>query len=534
MSDLWLAAGEDAERDRYQHHLAMARTAAADSMAFALGAATPEEFEHRLALVSGSFDAAVATAVGDSNGFLDVRVALLDEVNADFGRIHAAREAEAAAERQRIAARRQAEAEAARKVALNAQFAKVAYGSCPYCGQPGCSPNCPGPQSTTVCPECGAGASVHNGRVRCNDPDGCGYGWDGKGLFDDSHNAAKRPPSDNSQDELINWGSTEDDDELIDWSAEKNKGHKRKGDGKFATRTAGWHDAPDLLTDGKWDEGKYQRHMQELVRLERERPLGGGVCPDCGGPSPDKAGRLCRNCGTDQNYDDPSRDSDPGRYARRKTASPFDSDLAKIQEAIEAIPGAVITEADGFTHLNMDVVPQDLADLYQNLMQHGYANGLVASRKQAADDLDDPIGWARYNAKGDSGSVTRVSGTTINAICDMIGDESNETVKWARRCAERAGDASVSQLSCSDVLTLCDMAEGKAFGSKAAWSRTKVAAANREVPTWTARAHNRDLVVIAINQGFTWAVYGDSDEPLAKGRAAKLEMAQRLAHTAAA
>lgn len=44
---------------------------------------------------------------------------------------------------------------------------------CDYCGQEGCSPNCPGPSSRGICPDCGGGTS----EGKCNDPQGCGYGW---------------------------------------------------------------------------------------------------------------------------------------------------------------------------------------------------------------------------------------------------------------------------------------------------------------------------------------------------------------------
>lgn len=52
---------------------------------------------------------------------------------------------------------------------------KTASGECPYCGLWGCSPTCPGPTTWGVCPKCGAGTSDG----RCDDPQGCGWGWEG-------------------------------------------------------------------------------------------------------------------------------------------------------------------------------------------------------------------------------------------------------------------------------------------------------------------------------------------------------------------
>lgn len=63
---------------------------------------------------------------------------------------------------------------------------------CDYCGQEGCSPTCPGPGSSGVCPQCGSNLD-RNGK--CSDPQGCGYGWDreDRGLtFDGEPRFAQR------------------------------------------------------------------------------------------------------------------------------------------------------------------------------------------------------------------------------------------------------------------------------------------------------------------------------------------------------
>lgn len=46
---------------------------------------------------------------------------------------------------------------------------------CPDCRLHGCSPDCPGPEGSAVCDECGSGAAVRNGVVQCNS---CGRGYD--------------------------------------------------------------------------------------------------------------------------------------------------------------------------------------------------------------------------------------------------------------------------------------------------------------------------------------------------------------------
>lgn len=79
-------------------------------------------------------------------------------------------------------------------------------------------------------------------------------------------------------------------------------------------------------------------------------------------------------------------------------------------------------------------------------------------RKTAASD--EQLSRARQQAQqAGSASVSRVSGTDMLAICDAAGNDSDETVKWVRSQAEQAGQHSVSRVSGADLLKVCDMAE---------------------------------------------------------------------------
>lgn len=174
MSDLWITAGEDAEAALHLRYLTHARTAAASSIAFVLGAQEPDDFTHRAALVSGALDEACEAAVGpDTNRFLDVRVALLTEVEESFNTVHEARQVEARRKEAAAAERKAAE----RKAALSAQFFKVAgmfdgpedYGSgngdlgspfyvtykCPKCGTVGSSRIANDAAGLPICHKCG-------------------------------------------------------------------------------------------------------------------------------------------------------------------------------------------------------------------------------------------------------------------------------------------------------------------------------------------------------------------------------------------
>lgn len=42
------------------------------------------------------------------------------------------------------------------------------FDACPDCGVVGCSPDCPGPQESTTCQNCGGPAAMRNGKVECD------------------------------------------------------------------------------------------------------------------------------------------------------------------------------------------------------------------------------------------------------------------------------------------------------------------------------------------------------------------------------
>ena len=575
MSDLWLAAGEDAESERFQRHLALARTAVADPTAFALGAANSEEFEHRLALVADRFDAAVASVVGDApTDFLNVRVALLDEVNGDFGRIHAAREAELEAERQRVAARHQAEIEAARKTAaaaqLNAEFAKltakrppsdnsqdemvnwgsteddgelidwseeknkrkikplgrdengkfstrkVAYGNCPYCGKPGCSPNCPGPQSSTVCPECGAGASVHNGRVRCNDPDGCGYGWDGKGLFDDSHNASRKTAATWQQghDGFGEYLNPVDTDGRTWVKVEPNANGG-------ATLTV-----YELAANPEYDADKVLSR-QTYPSVEEAKAAWGKT--------------AAKTAGRYQVWDNAGPNHNPGAEGILVFESDFydlaQNQLASYSEWTGADGVEFVDNEPGAPHRFYRGPGADIVIEGAKTAGRRFSWTWPGTRKPddmvvfpvTGIDADERI------AQG-SRSIVRFNINTGEGIANWKGSHSKGFMDLHPMMGAQAVTMPPEFIreALGNEYKPGDAIGGGVFVAAKSWSRTKVAAADREVPTWTSQANGRDLVVIAINQGFTWAVYGEGDEPLAKGRAAKLELAQILAATASA
>lgn len=565
MSDLWLAAGEDAERERYQRHLATARSAVVDPVAFALGAATPEEFEHRLALVADRFDAAVATVVGDAPGdFLNVRVALLDEVNADFGRIHAAREAEAAAERQRVAARRQAELAAAHKKAaaaqLNAEFAKL---------------------------------------------------------------AAKRPPSDNSQDEMVNWGSTEDDGELIDWSEEKNKrkikplathkvaafeegsalsridaafseaGFSYSGTTMFGKQT--WSGPAGVtITLESWDE--YAMHAIFGFDSPNGRYSdGGSVTFD----SPNTQAQINQLVGRLK-----AMVTRLSRSASRKTAGPYDADwqpgdavgyryspgdavIVTNWNGAESKGHVIADPADGmpndaFVDFHSDETGDEYPVNRRQVTPAGTRAWSDAQRSSSRKTAGRYQVWDNAGPKHNPGAegilvfesdfydlaqnqLASYSEWTGADGVEFVDNEPGAPHSFYRgpgadiviegaqsKTAGAYNDGYLDGMQGldPDVVSADDpeyqrgYAAGKAAVESGAWvasrkqatwsRRTKVATADREVPTWVGEANGRDLVVIAINRGFTWAVYGEGDEPLAKGRAAKLELAQNLAATASA
>lgn len=59
---------------------------------------------------------------------------------------------------------------------------KTASDVCEYCGIWGCSRDCPGPNGGyTTCPECGGGAALQNGEVKCSS---CGLGYESSGFQD--------------------------------------------------------------------------------------------------------------------------------------------------------------------------------------------------------------------------------------------------------------------------------------------------------------------------------------------------------------
>lgn len=351
MSDLWLVAGGDAEAERHANYLLSARTAAAGSMAFVLAAADPDEYQHREALMAERLDEAVSMAVGSDTGmFLDVRMALLTEMNADFQTVHQARMEAQRQLQARERVRREVEQRAAARVAaINEGFEKLAYSDrCPYCGKEGCSPDCPGPSGgSTVCPECGGGAKVHNGKVQCNDPDGCGYGWDGKGYNDDRHNASRRTagvfdgPEDfggsgwdpHVEPFRIKWqcpqcgtpGSTtvtrNDQGNPICTNCHRDIPPEAVTTTSTATKTAysTWSEDDDEFDDGPEPE----------------------LCPVCGGPGIELGtlGRLthfrCQNCGWEwsENF------QDDGRYPQADDLT-FESAWTRTRQPIE-VEGSV-------------------------------------------------------------------------------------------------------------------------------------------------------------------------------------------------
>jgi len=117
MSDLWLAVGEDAQAERFTRYLAMARQATRSSVAFALGAVTPEEFGSRTALVAERIDADILDVLGnDTSEFLGVRQALVAEIESDFDKLHQARLDERIESERRALARQAQEREAAARL----------------------------------------------------------------------------------------------------------------------------------------------------------------------------------------------------------------------------------------------------------------------------------------------------------------------------------------------------------------------------------------------------------------------------------
>lgn len=181
MTDLWTEATRDPQQERLNEALSSAHEALAPKFAFVLGASSKHEFEDRMALVSDQVERVVAAATANDPGlFPVVHEAVLTQWEADFDDLAGLR----AAQTQRKNSRRAYERQVARgrQVSVEAAYGySDPYGdTCEYCGKEGCSPNCPGPNGgSTTCPKCGGGAKVHNGEVKCNDPDGCGYGWSG-------------------------------------------------------------------------------------------------------------------------------------------------------------------------------------------------------------------------------------------------------------------------------------------------------------------------------------------------------------------
>ena len=91
----------------------------------------------------------------------------------------------------------------------------------------------------------------------------------------------------------------------------------------------------------------------------------------------------------------------------------------------------------------------------------GYIKHKVEDKKSmrlaASDDL---LSRARSIAESaGSASISRLSGTDLNALADLARSQDDETVKWARTCASAAGSASVSRFSGTDLKKLIDMAK---------------------------------------------------------------------------
>ena len=510
MSDLWLVAGGDAEAERHANYLLSARTAAAGSIAFVLAAADPDEYQHREALMAERLDEAVSMAVGSDTGmFLDVRMALLTEMNADFQTVHQARMEAQRQLQARERVRREVEQRAAARVAaINEGFEKLAYSDrCPYCGKEGCSPDCPGPSGgSTVCPECGGGAKVHNGKVQCNDPDGCGYGWDGKGYDDDRHNASRR--------------------------------------------TAGVFDGPEDFGGSGWDP-----HV-EPFRIKWQ-------CPQCGTPGSttvtrnDQGNPICTNC---------HRDIPPEAVTTTSTATKtaiWDGFWSAIHDQYEAlksaqsaddvmrickpVPGvstgegffegsggdeqvldalliagwrSVRIDADYYWCLqapNGDLVTYIEGDLFR-----GNQMSTTSSRRPEAktaystwseddDEFDDGPEPELCPVCGGPGIELGTLGRLTHFRCQNCGWEWSENFQDDGRYPQ------------ADDLTF-----------ESAWTRTRqpieVEGSVRDVTSWSATDGERDLTVVAAHGGFTWAVFAPGQAtPSRTGRAATLEAAQQAA-----
>mgnify|MGYP000867321889 CR=1 FL=1 len=470
MSDLWLVAGGDAEAERHRNYLVSARTAATQAVHFVLGSSGPDEYRDREALVADRLDAAVASAIGsDSGSFLDVRMALLSEMSKDFSAIHQAREQERTAELRRREERQASERAAAHRVAA-ARSINDAF--------------------TKLAAEERLAAdfrrNVQAFSVTAADWRESSSSDSGGGTWTARINGFEVSVFDSGMGDcnwaVYNEGSMQKrrsghaESRAAAQSAAEAAAMSVEASRKTAVSLDGWN----VSTVG-WDhEGSVKLNVFKFDPSVPEGPDQPRISHPLDGttyPTRDEAMQAAYDAGVARPSTVGAKTAgNPIAVPQRLKSEPCDACGAKAGEPCKTNKGETYPDPE-WTHAKGDA-----------------KIGPLNSARQAQDHPEDElINW----------------GSTAE-------NEDPEMIDWSAEKNKKPIKPLASQTT-TDV----------------AWSRTRVAVADRHVPTWTASLNDHELMVVAANQGFTWAVYSDSEQPLAQGRVAKLELAQTLAATAA-
>lgn len=496
MSDLWTTIGSAAEQERYLRHLTAARTAAATSMAFVLGSSDPDEYSHREALMSERIDDAVRNAVGDDgSSFLDVRMALLSELHQDFTRVHEARQAEARRIQALAAARQLEERRAAERVAaaqaINAEFAQVVA-------------TAQEPQRATRKVAFAEGSPLSRMDVAFTE---AGFSYSGTSMFGKQ---TWRGPAGvtitlESWDEYamhaifgfssadarfsdggsVNFDSS-DTQKQINQLVGRLKAMVTRLSRSAKTAFSTWSEDDDEFDDGPDDE----------------------PCPVCGGPGLE-LGALgytmhyrCQNCGWEWGV---TADVE-GRYP----------------------------QADDLTFESAKTAAQGRFRIQENT---GTSSGKPWYTLQYMGGEDSPgYGvWEDVTSSADRAELEAFQasppewwGTTASKTAAKDDDEGDDSCPECHADWNKPHDEE------------CDRGrKQKTPGwivdkKESAWVRTRqpisVEGSVRDVTSWSTTDGARDLAVVAVNGGFTWAEYAPGQAtPSRTGRAATLEAAQTAA-----
>lgn len=245
---------------------------------------------------------------------------------------------------------------------------KQAAESCPDCGMEGCSPDCRGPLSTTICDECGSQAAVRDGKTQCV-VCGKGHPTGGYTKFDDGFATAKVVVECNacgqrgkislakvSAKTTCRCGSLD-----IDFAKHDPKCHDCDdtgfivGDGDDVGQPCRWCGAhPEVARQRKRDNTPPGRRHETGTRKQAEADYTRRLakCNSCGYSWPSRKEGSSSDCPRCRS-NDITRSKATGKKAERKVASWDIEDDEAWWQGVDLAPGSDLRQFE------MQVFPAD-------------------------------------------------------------------------------------------------------------------------------------------------------------------------------